>query len=175
IGAVVGGIFALRIGLLRLLWLSVIVVGLCILAFSRMTSLGPAIAILFLAGLPQATINVAAGPIFMRVTPNRLLGRFTAILQPTITAASLISIALSGYLASAVLRGFSATVAGITFGPLDTIFGAAALLILLGGIYAALSLRGLTLPSTTGNGTAGAETSPPSAANKEAFAPEPAG
>src|SRR5262249_14935983 len=85
------------------------------------------------------------------------------------------SIALSGYLASAVLRGFSATVAGITFGPLDTIFGAAALLILLGGIYAALSLRGLTLPSTTGNGTAGAETSPPSAANKEALATEPAG
>jgi MFS family permease len=148
VGAVLGGAFALRIGLLRLLWLSVVSIGLCIFAFSRMTSLGPALAILFLAGLPQATINVAAGPIFIRVTPKRLLGRVVAILQPTITAASLISIAFAGYLASTVLRGFSVTIGNITFGTLDTIFGAAALLILLGGIYAALSLRGLALPSS---------------------------
>src|SRR5262249_57107239 len=116
----------------RRIWLPALGVGVAILAFSRMTSLGPAIAILFLAGIPQATINIAAGPIVMRVTPKHLLGRVVAVLQPIITAASLISIALSGYLASTVLHNFSSTVAGITFGPLDTIFGVAALLILLG-------------------------------------------
>jgi MFS family permease len=147
IGAVLGGLFARRLGLTRLVWLSLLALGLSIGVFSRMTSLGPALPILCVMGFPQATLNIAVGPLFMRVTPRHLLGRVVAILNPIFTIATLLSTALAGYLASVLLRGFSQTIAGVTFGPLDTLFGAAALLLILGGLYALLNLRGVTLPS----------------------------
>jgi MFS family permease len=147
IGAVLGGLFARRIGLTRLVWLSLLSLGLGMGAFSRMSSLGPALPLLFLLGVPQATLNIAVGPIFMRITPRHLLGRVSAVLNPIFTIAMLLSTALAGYLASVLLRGFSRSVAGVTFGPLDTIFGLAALLLILGGLYAMLNLRGVALPS----------------------------
>ena len=148
IGAVIGGLFARQLGLTRMVWLSLLLLGIGMGVFSRLTSFAPAIPILFLTGIPQATLNIAVGPIFMRITPRHLLGRVVAIIQPALTVTLLISTALAGYLASNVLRGFSETVGGITFGPLDTIFGCAALLLLVGGLYAMVNLRGVTLPST---------------------------
>jgi MFS family permease len=148
IGAVIGGLFARRLGLTRLVWLSLMLLGIGMGVFSRLTSFAPAIPVLFLTGIPQATLNIAVGPIFMRVTPRHLLGRVAAVLQPALTVAMLISTALAGFLASNVLHGFSATVGGVTFGTLDTIFGCAALLLLLGGLYAMLNLRGVALPSS---------------------------
>ncbi len=147
IGAVIGGLFARRLGLTRLVWLSLILLGIGLGVYSRLTSFGPAIPVLFLAGVPQATLNIAVGPIFMRVTPRHLLGRAVAIVQPALTITILISTALAGLLASNVLRGFSQSIGGVTFGPLDTIFGAAALIVLLGGLYAMVNLRGVSLPS----------------------------
>jgi MFS family permease len=147
IGAVIGGLFARRLGLTRLIWLSLVLLGVGIGVFSRLTSFAPAIPVLFFTGIPQATLNIAVGPIFMRVTPRHLLGRVAAVLQPALTVAMLISTGLAGFLASDALRGFSATVGGVTFGPLDTIFGCAALLLLIGGLYAMVNLRGVALPS----------------------------
>ncbi len=61
------------------------------------------------------------------------------------TLASLVSIALAGYLDSTVLRGFHAVLLGVQFGPIDTIFLAAGILVLLGGIYAMVALRGVEI------------------------------
>jgi MFS family permease len=141
LGAVLGGVFALRIGLTRLLWLSLLLLGICILLYSRMTSVPPALAVLFVAGIPQAALNIAVGPLVLRVTPKELIGRVMAVLNPVITAASLASIALAGYLASTALHGFHARVAGLELGPLDTVFGVAGLLIVVGALYAAIALR----------------------------------
>jgi len=97
--------------------------------------------VLFVAGIPQATLNIAIGPLVLRVTPRELLGRVMAVLNPMITGASLASIAIAGYLASTALHGFHARVAGLELGPLDTIFGVAGLLVVVGALYAAIALR----------------------------------
>lgn len=141
LGAVLGGVFAQRIGLTRLVWLSLLLLGLGILVYSRMTSAPPALAVLFVAGIPQATLNIAVGPLVLRVTPRELLGRVMAVLNPVITGASLASIAIAGYLASTTLHGFHARVAGLELGPLDTIFGVSGLLVVAGALYAAIALR----------------------------------
>ncbi|HST87536.1 MAG TPA: MFS transporter [Ktedonobacterales bacterium] len=149
LGAVLGGVFAQRIGLTRLVWLSLLLLGIGILAFSRMTSVPPALAVLFVTGIPQATLNIAIGPLVLRVTPRELIGRVMAVLNPVITGASLVSIAIAGYLASTALHDFHARVAGLELGPLDTIFGVAALLIIVGALYAAVALRAAGGEATT--------------------------
>jgi hypothetical protein len=57
-----------------------------------------------------------------------------AILNPSPTLASLVSIVLAGYLAS-TLRRWHANMLGITFGPIDTILSGAGILLALAGLY----------------------------------------
>jgi MFS family permease len=148
IGAAVAGTLAVRAGLGRTIWASLIAVGITLLVWARMTSFVPALGVLFVGGIAQAALNVAAAPLLLRVTPKALIGRATAVVNPVITLASLISIALAGYLDSTVLAGFHATIYGLTFGPVDTIFAVAGVLVLLGGLYAMVMLRGVDAPST---------------------------
>jgi hypothetical protein len=56
-------------------------------------------------------------------------------------------VALAGTLDSTLLRGFHAGFLGIQFGPVDTIFTAAGVLILASGLYAMGNMRGLSLPT----------------------------
>jgi MFS family permease len=142
VGAIAAGAFAFRLGLARTIWLALLAVGALVVVVSRMTSFGPALVAFGLTGMANAPLNVAAGPLLLKVTPKRFVGRATAILVPAINLASLVSIALAGWLASTVLVGFHAVVLGITFGPLDTIFLAAGALAILGGLYAMVMLRG---------------------------------
>jgi hypothetical protein len=58
--------------------------------------------------------------------------------------AAILSMALAGFLASTVLRGFHGTVAGLTFGPYDTIFIFAGLLFVLAGLGSIAPLRDVT-------------------------------
>lgn len=48
----------------------------------------------------------------------------------------MVAAALSGWLAGTVLRDFDGSVAGLRFGPIDTIIAVAGLCILLSGLYA---------------------------------------
>jgi hypothetical protein len=48
-----------------------------------------------------------------------------------------------------VLKSFQATLIGITFGPLDTIFTATGILAIIGGLFAMVRLRGITLNTET--------------------------
>ena len=82
----------------------------------------------------------------LRVTPRELLGRVNSLLTPMTTLAGMLAAALAGYLDSAVLRSFHATVLAQHFGPIDTIFAGAGFVALLGGLYALVGLRG-TPPS----------------------------
>jgi hypothetical protein len=116
-----------------------------IVVYSRLTGLEPALALLFLMGLPGAGVNVAIGPMLLHVTPRELIGRVSAILTPAMSLAGLVSISIAGYLASTVLRDYHTTVFGIALGRIDLIYTVAGLLIVGAGIYAAASLRGLTL------------------------------
>lgn len=57
--------------------------------------------------------------------------------------ASVTSMVVAGLLDSTALHDFHATLLGIHFGPVDTIYTAMGLLTLLAGIYAMLTLRGV--------------------------------
>lgn len=85
-------------------------------------------------------LNTAMTPLLLDVTPPQYLGRMIAVFNPINQLASMVSVVVAGWLASTALHGFSATVAGMHFGPIDTIFAVAGILIVLAGGYAYLAL-----------------------------------
>lgn len=143
VGALVAGALANKIGLTRLLWLTLVLAGITTMVWARMTLFIPALIVLFVFGIESAALNVAIAPIMLDVTPRELVGRIVGILNPIIAIASLVAIALAGYLDSTVMNGFHATIYGIQFHAVDTIYLAAGVLLLLGGLYAAIMLRGV--------------------------------
>jgi predicted MFS family arabinose efflux permease len=151
IGAIVGtvlvGFLASRLAPLRTLWVSLLILGMLDLMYARLSSLPPALVVLFLMGLPAAACNITLMPIVLLVTPRAFIGRVVAVIVPAMSIASIISVALAGYLVSTLLRGLHATFLGVTFGPIDTIFTATGLLELASGIYAMLAFRGAVLGS----------------------------
>ncbi len=149
VGAVAGAILtsalASRIGEARSFWLGLSATGIVILLLARMTSFPFGAACFALAGLMVAPVNVVVGPLILHVTPREFVGRVVTVINPAIALIGIISVALAGTLASTVLSGFHATLAGVVFGPIDTILTGTGVLIMLGGLYAMLSLRGVVL------------------------------
>lgn len=149
VGALLAGALAQRLGLMRTFWLSLVVGGVLVLVYARLTSFVPALVVLFLLGLVTTAVNVVAGPLVLHVTPRELIGRVTSVLMPALNLATMLSVAVAGYLYSTVLKSFQATLIGITFGPLDTIFTATGILAIIGGLFAMVKLRGITLNTET--------------------------
>jgi MFS family permease len=145
IGAIFATAFAQRIGVARSLGLSLLVWGATILIYARLTDIGPALALMGLTGFLLSTAQVAETPLLMHATPEAFLGRVSSVFVPALSAAELIGIAVSGYLASTVLRGFHAKVLGINVGPVDTIFTLVGGFLVAAGIYALVNLRGVRL------------------------------
>ena len=145
VGAVLSTLFVKRLGVVRLFWFSILALGVIVLVYARLNSFGPALATLALFGLANAAVNVCIGPMVLGATPRAYVGRVSALLMPAISLASLLSIGLAGLLVSTVLRRFHATVLGVTFGPIDTVFTVTGLLTLAGGLYAMIGLRGVVL------------------------------
>jgi MFS family permease len=156
IGAVFATVFALRLSVARVLGLSLALWGATILVYARMSSVAPALALMGLTGFLLSTTQVAETPLLMHATPERFLGRVSSIFVPAMSAAELIGIGLSGYLASTVLVGLHSTVLGITIGPVDTIFTVVGLSLLAAGIYALVNLRGVRLAAGGQNSTTSA-------------------
>lgn len=96
---------------------------------------------LAVVGIPLAVVNSALTPVLLESVPATYLGRVIAVITPIQQVASIAGVAVAGWLASTALRSFHTTVLGIDFGPIDTIFTLAGLLIAAGGLYAAASLR----------------------------------
>lgn len=155
LGAVLAGALGERLGLTRLLWCSVLALGGGILLYARLTSFVPALVVLFLLGIPFATLAVVSGPLVLRATPQELLGRVSAWFAPCSALATLLGSAAAGAIASALAGHFHRSWLGLTFGPIDTIFMGAGVLLLLSGLYAMLHLRG-TVTSASTDTSAGA-------------------
>ena len=139
-GALLAGALGQRMGLGRLMAVSVIAAGALVMVYARLDSFIAAVVVLFLLGAPLAATSVASGPLLLRETPQRLVGRVESLMAPVVTAATLAGAGLAGYLASGPLAGFSTHLAGFTFGPVDTIYLAAGALIVLSGLYALRAL-----------------------------------
>ncbi len=141
-GAVLAGALAQRVGLARTLCLSTVALGALVIVYARLDSFAAAATLLFFTGAPLAALDVAGGPLLLRETPERLIGRVSSLITPIGVGATLAGAALAGYLDSGTLRDFSARALGMTFGPVDTIYCAAGALILVSGVYAMIGLRG---------------------------------
>jgi hypothetical protein len=70
-----------------------------------------------------------------------MLGRVIAVINPLQQVAALTAIAAAGILASTALRGMHKVVAGLTFGPYDTIFAVSGVFFIVGGLAAIRPLR----------------------------------
>ncbi len=69
-GALLPGWVTGRLGLARTYSVGLFLAGVAMVAYSRSTSIGVALAFVFLAGLPIAAVNSVVGPILLKVTPT---------------------------------------------------------------------------------------------------------
>lgn len=141
-GALLTGPVARRIPPARIFWLGLILAGAALVGLSRTSALAPAILACVLTGVTIGMVNSVITPLLLGATPQHLLGRVTGVINPVQQLASILSMAAAGFLASTVLRGMHVVIAGVTFGPYDTIFGVAGLLFVAGGLASIVPLRG---------------------------------
>lgn len=147
LGSALAAVYVRRVGLLRALSFGLMICGLLALIYSRLSSFGAAVIVLFVLGVMIAGVNVATGPLVLQSTPKELTGRVSAILGPGLSLFYSCSLVCVGYLDSTVMRNFHQVWFGLRFGPLDTIFLGAGLLAIVGGLYALVNLRGGALAS----------------------------
>jgi MFS family permease len=121
--------------------------GMLLLAYSRLTQITPALAILAAAGFMFGAINAAASPLLLALIPRNMMGRAMSVFNPLQQVAGITSLAAAGILAGTVLRGYRADIAGLTLGPISTIFGISALLIIAAGVVMIRPLSGLAAPT----------------------------
>ncbi|HEU5442033.1 MAG TPA: MFS transporter [Ktedonobacterales bacterium] len=145
LGSILGGALARRVGLTRIFWISVVLLGICAITLSRQTSLAAALVLAFLLGIPNGVMNVALMPLVLHVTPKELVGRVMTVLEPAMTVAQVASMAVFGTLASTVFFGFKASVLGAKFDTYNVLILIPGLLCLLAGAIAFASLRHVSL------------------------------
>ena len=137
------GWFGQRIGLARLFALGIVLVSVLEILYVRQSIFWLACLILVVQGLPNAAMNVAFGPLVLKLVPREFLGRVWALILPAMNTATLISTALTGYLVSTVFSNFHAQLFGLELSPYDTLMSLAGLLSLGAGIFALFNLRGV--------------------------------
>lgn len=152
VGVVIGGLCSAlltrRAGPAKSFALALLIGGLSLLVFARMTILLPALLLILLFGLFLSIINSTVNTLLLHLTPQILVGRIMAIFIPLETLTSIVSTALVGLLVSEAFHRPIA-VLGISLGRIDTIYTAAGLLFVLGGLYALSKLRVLEAPQAT--------------------------
>jgi len=140
IGSLIGGRLGDRFGLEQVFKGSLLLFGVTFLVYSRMTNVWPTLFLSILFGLSLGSLNTALFPIILKHAPKELLGRVMAVVNPVSQAASMASVALAGVLVGTVMRNFHATVAGIHFGKIDTIFLFGGVCAIIAGLYSLKSV-----------------------------------
>lgn len=123
-----------RIDAATIFVLGVMAFGLLVVAFSRMTELPAALVLWALVGIPLGLVNTVLSPLAIRSVPSAVLGRAIVVLNVLPTVAGLLSTAATGWVVSTALRGLNAHLAGMHFGPIDTVFTASGLLTFATGL-----------------------------------------
>lgn len=111
------------------LW-GLVLIGILLVVYSRTTDLRMAIAVFFLAAIPLGAVNAVLTPLAMGSVPEVLLGRSMAVLNFFPTIASLLAMAFTGWVVSTVLHGWRVDLPGTSFGPVDTVFAFAGVLMI---------------------------------------------
>ncbi|MFC8954751.1 MFS transporter [Streptomyces sp. NPDC057101] len=162
IGGITGALCAGRVvqwfGARRSTWISLLVSGVLLVAYSRQSGFLAGVALLFVFTVPLTVLNTAMAPLLLAAAPPDYRGRVMAVFYPVTKLASMLSAVLSGWLAGSVLHGFTGSVGGLSFGPIDTIFAVSGLIVVLSGVYAWLSLPGTPTADEAAADTAGKDT-----------------
>jgi predicted MFS family arabinose efflux permease len=140
IGSLVAAKVVARLGASRTLWITMTATGLVYLLYARQTTFvgGFLLAMLFI--IPIAIMNTGIGPLLLALIPQALFGRVMSVFSTFNQGTQMISMVVSGWLASSIMLHFHATPLGIHVGPIDTILTVAGLLIVLAGGYAFFAL-----------------------------------
>ncbi|MET9624066.1 MFS transporter [Streptomyces sp. NPDC006464] len=141
-GALCGGRVVQWFGARRTTWISLLVSGVLLVAYSRQTGFLGGVALLFVFTVPLTVLNTAMAPLLLAAAPPDYRGRVMAVFYPVTKLASMLSAVLSGWLAGSVLRDVSGSFGGIRFGPLDTILAVSGVIVLLSGVFAWAALPG---------------------------------
>lgn len=142
-GAVGVTVFGKRLGLVRVVWVALVLSGAFIVVLAHLTLIGPVLAAAFVFGVSSTAIIVAEGPLVLHFTPKRYVGRVSGVITSLGQLAALISVVIAGWLVSTVVSSLHASVFGITFGPVDTVLTGVGVLAIAGGLYARINLRGV--------------------------------
>jgi uncharacterized membrane protein len=119
-------------------WCGVLAAG-----YALQRSFPAALVMLAIYAMPIAMLNTAVAPLLLDAVPREYLGRVMAVFTPVNQLASMLSMVISGWLTSTVLRSFRASFAGVTLNSVSLIF------IVAGGLIFASGIRAFTaLPET---------------------------
>lgn len=147
IGSLGAGSLVARYGATRVLSGGLLAAGLLVAVYAKQGNPWPALVVLGLIGAPVGALNTVIGTVLLIVTPREFLGRVNATMNPIQQVANMISMAAAGWLVSTGLAGMDTDIAGVHFGPIDTVYFVSALPILAGGLYAMVALRRTRLES----------------------------
>ncbi len=128
VGALLAGRAAAAAGTARVYWLSLLGCGLSLLAFSRTRTLPLALGAGLPLGLSLAMFASMFTPLLLKLTPQAMIGRVSAVISSVQVVAGIAGIAGAGLAAGTVMPGFHAVIAGVRLGPYDTIYLLAGLL-----------------------------------------------
>ncbi|SDT82032.1 Na+/melibiose symporter [Streptomyces sp. TLI_053] len=160
IGGIAGALAAGRvvqwIGARRTTWIGLIASGALLVLYSRQTGFPAAVTLLFVFVVPITMLNTAMAPLLLAATPQEFRGRVISVFYPVTRLAAMLTAVLSGWLAGSGLRDFSGSVAGLRFGPIDTIFAVSGLVVVLAGVYARVGLPASGTAPAAGPGPAAA-------------------
>ncbi|MFI9151553.1 MFS transporter [Streptomyces sp. NPDC053367] len=140
IGALCGGRVVQWFGARRATWAGLLVSGVLLVAYSRQTGFLGGLVLLFVFTVPLTVLNTAMSPLLLAAAPAEYRGRVMAVFYPVTKLASMLSAVLSGWLAGSLLRDAGGSFGGLRFGPVDLVFAAAGLIVVLAGVYAWFAL-----------------------------------
>jgi MFS family permease len=150
-GFIVGALAASRmvrwIGARALTWSGLLATGVLAVGYALQRSFPAGLVMLAIYAVPIAMLNTAVAPLLMDAVPREYLGRVMAVFNPVNQLASMLSVVVSGWLTSTVLRSFRASFAGVSLNSVSLIFLVAGGLIFVSGIRAFAALPSVSTPS----------------------------
>ncbi len=146
-GALVAPRVAGRLGLARAYWSSLLLTGVLLIGYAKSTALIVALAAIGAVGVPVAVVGSLLVPAILKAAPLEHLGRVFAVVNPAIQVTTLASVAVASLVATG---GVHPTVAGLRFGPVDSVLVAAGTLVVLAALWTAGRLRDAPTPVDLG-------------------------
>jgi MFS family permease len=114
--------------------------GVIYLVYARQTTFAAGLAVLLLFEVPVAVVGTAMEPILLAAVPQRFYARVMSAFGTLNQGTLILSMALSGWIASSALHGFHGQVLGVHVGSIDTILTLAGLAIIVGGAVSKVTI-----------------------------------